>query len=72
MKKMLQREQQTKLECVHALDIACNTRQKHTLVCKVLTEKRESSCPQPVPLGNLVASKQQKDFFTTGTTSTSL
>lgn len=48
---------------MHALDIACNTRQKHTLVCKVLTEKRESSCPQPVPLGNLVGLKTTKGFF---------
>lgn len=67
MKTVLQREQQTRLEHTHA----CSwhsihkhiTRQKYTLVCKVLTEKTESSCPQPVSLGNLVGLKTTKDFF---------
>lgn len=65
MKNMLQRVQQEKLECAHACfwHSRHNTRQKYTLIYKVLTGKTESSCPQPVPLGNLVGLKTTKECF---------
>lgn len=59
MKTMLQREQQTKLKCVHACSWHSMQHQAQVHTCTLVRflQRKQSSCPQPVPLGNLAVLK---------------